>query len=159
MTDTTKNAGAGLDLTKKEFERACELLPPDFFWGLPVTPRLVLDIAQAALANSTPQADAAIAAGGAQEASMRDRARQFVRDFSRDVGFAMSDAQTETMLNLFLRYAAPLPRVAETVLTKQMLGGAWRDCGALSNSPPDWAIQFAQNIARAILAASNGEQA
>jgi hypothetical protein len=57
MKDTTMNTGAGLDLTKKEFERACELLPPDFFWGLPVTPRLVLDIAQAALA--TPQAYAA----------------------------------------------------------------------------------------------------
>lgn len=39
----------------------------------------------------------------------RDRARWFVRDFSREVGFAMSDAQTEVMLNLFLRYADPIP--------------------------------------------------
>jgi hypothetical protein len=38
---------AGLDLTRAQFERACSLLPPDFTWGLPVTPRLVLDIALA----------------------------------------------------------------------------------------------------------------
>lgn len=47
-----------------------------------------------------------------KEAAIRDRARWFVRDFSRDVGFAMSDAQAEVMLNLFLRYAAPLTNEA-----------------------------------------------
>jgi hypothetical protein len=26
------------------------------------------------------------------------------------------------------------------------IGKAWRDCGALSASPPDWALQFAQNL-------------
>ena len=44
--------------------------------------------------------------------------------------------------------AAPAPRVR---LTKTMLGQAWRESGALSASPPEWAIQFAQNIASAIL--------
>lgn len=41
------------------------------------------------------------------EGAPKDRARWFVRDFSRDVGFAMSDMQREVMLNLFLRYASP----------------------------------------------------
>lgn len=49
-------------------------------------------------------------------ATVRDRARWFVRDFSRDVGFAMSAAQTEVMLNLFLRYAAPQPSPTAVVL-------------------------------------------
>jgi hypothetical protein len=41
----TTDKDAGLDLTRAEFERACSLLPPDFTWGLPVTPRLVLEVA------------------------------------------------------------------------------------------------------------------
>lgn len=49
-------------------------------------------------------------------ATVRDRARWFVRDFSRDVGFAMSDAQIEVMLNLFLRYASPQPSPTAVVL-------------------------------------------
>ncbi|MEX3764500.1 hypothetical protein [Paraburkholderia phenoliruptrix] len=44
--------------------------------------------------------------------------------------------------------AAPAPRIR---LTKVMLGKAWRESGALAASPPEWAIQFAQNIASAIL--------
>ena len=43
----TTDTDAGLDLTRAEFERACSLLPPDFAWGWPVTPRLVLEVANA----------------------------------------------------------------------------------------------------------------
>ncbi|CAG9193979.1 hypothetical protein BCAR13_110078 [Paraburkholderia caribensis] len=57
-------------------------------------------------ANVAPSASTD-AAAAEPVAAIRDRARCFVRDFSRDVGFAMSDARTEVMLNLFLRYAAP----------------------------------------------------
>ncbi len=52
----TTNTDAGLDLTRVEFERACSLLPPEFVWGLPVTPRLVLDVAQAALLSASKPA-------------------------------------------------------------------------------------------------------
>ncbi|CAL8476448.1 hypothetical protein [Caballeronia sp. S22] len=51
---------------------------------------------------------------GQTDGTVRDRARWFVRDFSRDVGFAMSDAQQEIMLNLFLRYAAPIAPSADS---------------------------------------------
>jgi hypothetical protein len=43
------------------------------------------------------------------------------------------------------------PTSEPKALTKVMIGKAWRDCGALSDSPPDWALSFAQNIARALL--------
>jgi hypothetical protein len=47
----------------------------------------------------------------------------------------------------------PQPAQTQVVLTKEMIGAAWRDCGARSVSPPEWALQFAQSIARALLAA------
>lgn len=53
MTTTTD---AGLDISRAEFERACSLLPPEFVWGLPVTPRLVLDVAEAALLSASKPA-------------------------------------------------------------------------------------------------------
>ncbi|MBB5543576.1 hypothetical protein [Paraburkholderia fungorum] len=47
-----------------------------------------------------------------REAAMRDRARRFVKDFMREMGFSMSDHAQEVMLNLFLQYAAPLDKDA-----------------------------------------------
>jgi len=44
------------------------------------------------------------------------------------------------------------PASEPKALTKVMIGKAWRNCGALSDSPPDWALAFAQNILRALLA-------
>jgi len=55
---------------------------------------------------------------------------------------------------------ATQPVQAQVALTKEMIGAAWRDCGSRSVSPPEWALQFAQSIARALLAAqplSGGE--
>jgi Lar family restriction alleviation protein len=55
---------------------------------------------------------------------------------------------------------ATQPVQTQVALTKEMIGAAWRDCGARSVSPPEWALQFAQSIARALLAAqpvSGGE--
>lgn len=34
--------------------------------------------------------------------------------------------------------------------TKELIGKAWRECGAISNSPPDWALAFAQGIAEGL---------
>lgn len=55
---------------------------------------------------------------GEPVAAIRDRARWFVRDFSREVGFAMSEAQTEIMLNLFLRYADPIPVSSQELIDR-----------------------------------------
>jgi hypothetical protein len=42
--------------------------------------------------------------------SPKDQARRFVSDFTREMGFAMSDHAQEVMLNLFLRHVAhPTP--------------------------------------------------
>lgn len=46
----------------------------------------------------------------ADTAGAKDRARRFVSDFTREMGFAMSDHAQEVMLNLFLRYA-PSPAI------------------------------------------------
>lgn len=64
-------------------------------------------------------------------APARDRARWFVRDFAREVGFAMSDAQTEVMLNLFLRYAAP-PAASPKLTDDAVLGMTEDPVGAVS---------------------------
>jgi hypothetical protein len=37
------------------------------------------------------------------------------------------------------------------MLTKEQIGKAWRESGTRSNSPPDWAIDFAQRCARSAL--------
>ncbi|SAL03193.1 hypothetical protein AWB77_06732 [Caballeronia fortuita] len=50
--------------------------------------------------------------------SLKDHARRFVTDFSRDVGFVMSDAQQEIMLNLFLKHAASAQGIADTAGAK-----------------------------------------
>jgi hypothetical protein len=54
--------------------------------------------------------------------------------------------------------SAPPAASAQKGLTKEDIGRAWRECGALSDMPPDWAIVFAQNIARALLRESEGKQ-
>jgi hypothetical protein len=54
----TTDTDAGRDLTRAEFERACSLLPPDFAWGLPVTPRLVLEVANALASTPSAQEEA-----------------------------------------------------------------------------------------------------
>jgi hypothetical protein len=54
----TTDTDAGLDITRAEFERACSLLPPDFTWGLPVTPRLVLEVANALACTPSAQEEA-----------------------------------------------------------------------------------------------------
>jgi hypothetical protein len=54
----TTDTDAGRDLTRAEFERACSLLPPDFAWGLPVTPRLVLEVANALAPTPSAQEEA-----------------------------------------------------------------------------------------------------
>jgi hypothetical protein len=51
------------------------------------------------------------------------------------------------------RLAAPQPAQTERALTAHMINQAWRDSGTVSASPPDWALAFAQNIARALTAA------
>lgn len=50
--------------------------------------------------------------------TLKDHARRFVTDFSRDVGFVMSDAQQEIMLNLFLKHAASAQVIADTAGAK-----------------------------------------
>jgi hypothetical protein len=47
------------------------------------------------------------------------------------------------------------PAQTQVALTKEIIGAAWRECGARSNSPPDWALQFAQNIASALAKETN----
>lgn len=47
-------------MNKHEFERACRLLPPDFTWGQPVTPELVLTIEQAARMEALEEAAKAV---------------------------------------------------------------------------------------------------
>jgi hypothetical protein len=45
-----------------------------------------------------------------RQPSAKDQARRFVSDFTREMGFAMSDHAQEVMLNLFLRNVAhPTP--------------------------------------------------
>lgn len=55
--------------------------------------------------------------------------------------------------NSLFRSAAKIcaHEIRRSPLTAAMIGRAWRDCGASGNTPPDWALQFAQNIAREIL--------
>lgn len=61
----------------------------------------------------------------------KDQARRFVSEFARQVGFAMSDAQTEIMLNLFLKYAAPAiyaaPEKEQVIYQEQNPNGLWSD--------------------------------
>ncbi|MFM0022150.1 hypothetical protein [Paraburkholderia azotifigens] len=71
-------------------------------------------------------ARASEAAAGEPTATMRDRARWFARDFSREAGFSMSDAQTEAMLNLLLRYAAP-PAASEDAYVAQRMSETLAD--------------------------------
>ncbi|AQG98304.1 hypothetical protein A9R05_05315 [Burkholderia sp. KK1] len=56
------------------------------------------------------------AESGKEEATSKDLARRFVGDFTREMGFTMSDHAQEVMLNLFLRYAAPTPERANEAL-------------------------------------------
>lgn len=44
------------------------------------------------------------------------------------------------------------------VLTPEQIGNAWRASGAVSTTPPDWALNFARAIEREVLAASLVEQ-
>lgn len=54
----TTDTDAGLGLTRDEFERACSLLPPGLWWGIPVTPRLVLAVANAVAPTPSAQEEA-----------------------------------------------------------------------------------------------------
>lgn len=51
--------------------------------------------------------------------SPKDQARRFVSDFTREMGFAMSDHAQEVMLNLFLKHAASAQSIADTAGAKQ----------------------------------------
>ena len=76
-----------------------------------------------------PTGDAAVCAQAVIDMRvMLLRARWFVRDFSREVGFVMSDAQTEVMLNLFLRYAHPASEPKAPTLTDEQRTAV--KCGA-----------------------------
>jgi hypothetical protein len=70
----------------------------------------LLDRARALLARQPAAIDK-------QEAAMRDRARRFLSEFVRQTGISMSDHVQEVMLNLFLRYAAPLDKSESDALT------------------------------------------
>jgi hypothetical protein len=59
----------------------------------------------------------------------------------------------------FPQATATQPAQTERALTKEIIGAAWRNCGARSNSPPDWALQFAQNIFSAMTAAQTASGA
>jgi hypothetical protein len=65
----------------------------------------LLDRARALLARQPAAIDR-------QGAAIRDRARRFLSEFVRQTGISMSDHVQEVMLNLFLRYAAPLANEA-----------------------------------------------
>ncbi|WP_244807946.1 Lar family restriction alleviation protein [Caballeronia zhejiangensis] len=62
--------------------------------------------------------------------SAKDQARRFVSDFTREMGFAMSDHAQEVMLNLFLRHVAhPTPddAISESELSKLLPGPYYMD--------------------------------
>jgi hypothetical protein len=74
-----------------------------------------------------------------QEATIRDRARRFLSEFDRQTGISMSDHVQEVMLNLFLRYAAPLANEASKPAPKYdpCDPGNWRDGDdAMGNAAP-----------------------
>jgi hypothetical protein len=52
--------------------------------------------------------------------SLKDHARQFATDFTREIGFAMSDHAQEVMLNLFLKHAASAQSIADTAGAKPL---------------------------------------
>ncbi|HDR8989782.1 TPA: hypothetical protein QDA93_002389 [Burkholderia vietnamiensis] len=45
----------------------------------------------------------------------------------------------------------------DNVLTPKQIGNAWRSSGAVSTTPPDWALNFARAIEREVLAAHPGQ--
>lgn len=45
----------------------------------------------------------------------------------------------------------------EPILSREQIAKAWRECGAISSMPPDWALNFARAIEAAVLEKVCGE--
>ncbi|MDR5824724.1 hypothetical protein [Caballeronia sp. LZ043] len=86
-------------------------------------------IAARAFLQAAPQSQVD---SGERKASARDRARRFVSDFTCEMGFAMSDHAQETMLNLFLRHAAPQSQGEKAVASGNLLDAVERTIETLN---------------------------
>jgi hypothetical protein len=108
---TAPNIAATLALTDEALDAAAMYATKATKGGLPTSQSWRLEFARSLLVTHAPQADAAIAAGGAQEA----------------VAFDHHEVDHGTHIELVPHYAAPLPREATTEKAKLTL------CGELVN--------------------------